>query len=287
MGRQIAFLIILTAFFVLTSPVLAEDRLVPSVYPTIQAGIDAAVGGDTVIIAQGTYTGSGNRDLDFGGKAITVQSTDPNDPDVVADTVINCQGSYSNKHRGFNFRNSEGSNSILAGLTITNGYGPMEDIGTSSFSVGGAVFCSGSSPTITKCVITGNIGEFGGGAIYCYGICSPKISYCKILNNSAKIGGAIYYRNNGSSVIEHCIIAKNSSSKYYGGAIVCSHNSLAISHCTFTDNISSSFSGISGILHFYQSNSTMDHCILWDVSNYNGPEIHVATGSSPKTSEFF
>ena len=42
----------------------------------------AASDGDEVVIAPELYTGVDNRDLDFGGKAITVRSTDPNDPDV-------------------------------------------------------------------------------------------------------------------------------------------------------------------------------------------------------------
>ena len=85
-------------------------------YTTIQAAINDANEFDTVIVADGTYTGAGNRDLDFLGKAITVKSA--NGPE---NCIIDCEGSSSNQHRGFLFHNGEGPDSVLDGLTITNG----------------------------------------------------------------------------------------------------------------------------------------------------------------------
>ncbi|MHC4621490.1 MAG: hypothetical protein ACYTEQ_27425 [Planctomycetota bacterium] len=78
---------------VCASAVLADDRLVPSQYATIQAAIDDCNDVDAVIVEPNTYTGPGNRDIDFLGKAITVRSTDPEDANVVAATVIDCQSS--------------------------------------------------------------------------------------------------------------------------------------------------------------------------------------------------
>lgn len=69
-------------------PVAAITIHVPADQPTIQAGMDAAANGDTVLVAPGTYTGDGNRDLLFPSKGLVVQSE--SGPRA---SIIDCEGS--------------------------------------------------------------------------------------------------------------------------------------------------------------------------------------------------
>ena len=84
---------------------------------TIQDGVNASSDGDTVLVAPGTYTGDGNRDISLFGKAITLKSTDgPNS------TVIDIEGSPTSIHRGFFLIHEEPSETLIQGFTVMNGY---------------------------------------------------------------------------------------------------------------------------------------------------------------------
>ncbi|MDX2441421.1 MAG: hypothetical protein QNK40_12840, partial [Desulfobacterales bacterium] len=60
--------------FVCNHPIFAATLNVPSEYQTIQEAVDASSNEDTIIVSDGIYTGEGNRDIDFKGKALTVKS---------------------------------------------------------------------------------------------------------------------------------------------------------------------------------------------------------------------
>jgi len=209
-----------------------EDGSAIHPFDAIQEAIDEAASGDTVVIMQGTYSGDGNRDLDFKGKAITVRSEDPNDPSLV---IINSEGTAESPHRGFEFHRYETPESVLAGLTITGGY----------HELGGGIYCGDyARPTVTNCTFSGNSASLGGGF---YTESSPTLMNCMFSENSADGGGGIY--NNGEQpkckpVISDCIFIDNKAT-HNGGAMynLGRYAQPVITFCEFIRNVVSEGGG--------------------------------------------
>ncbi len=181
-------------------------------FTNIQAAIDDANDGDTVLVADGTYTGDGNRDIDFHGKAITVKSE--NGP---AQCIIDCNGSEAHKHRGFYFRSGEDTCSAVIGFTITNGYAPGNCLTRPPFTCrsyfGGGIRCDESSPRIKDCVIVGNRAEMGGGIYSEDG--NPSVTGCTISGNYAQSRGGGMYAENRGPVLTSCIVRGNAPEDIY------------------------------------------------------------------------
>lgn len=132
MSIRSLFVAFLSIILLLLSPAMGKVIHVPADQPTIQAGINAAANGDTVLVSAGTYY----ENINFNGKAITVTSVSG-----PAATVID--GSKGSTGVTVTFSSSEKSTSILSGFTIQNG----AEIGIEVYS---------ASPTITGNVVTLN-----------------------------------------------------------------------------------------------------------------------------------
>ncbi len=109
----------------------------------IQEGVDASSDGDTVLVAPGTYTGGGNRDISLFGKVITLRSS--HGPSA---TTIDCQGGPGVIHRGFFLVHGESHETAIVGFTITGGYLVGVTDGVGDGGGGAAIYVRESSPTI-------------------------------------------------------------------------------------------------------------------------------------------
>ncbi|MBL7152863.1 MAG: hypothetical protein ISS79_04045 [Phycisphaerae bacterium] len=237
----------------------------PADFNNIQAAISDANDGDTVLVADGTHTGPGNRDIDFLGKAITVRSSNPEDPCIVAATIIDCNGSQEDQHRGFYFQNGEDANSVISGLTITNGfYGAW----------GGGIFCWSASPTIANCTFTGNWSG-DGGAINNYYYSSPNITNCTFTDNSAdNWSGAVHNQEYSNPNLTNCTFTNNGGA-LVGGAMGNWYSNPTLINCTFNGNFASY-----GAMHNYYSNPTIIDCTFSNNPAIQGGAMFNA-GSSP------
>jgi len=228
---------------------------VPSEAGTIQAAIDQASNGYRVIVSNGVHSGTGNKDVDFSGKAIAVRSQ--NGPD---NCVIDCE----NAGRGFLFRNGETSASVLEGFTVTN----------ANTNYGGGIWCSDlSTPKIKNCIFSHNAVTMRGGAIYSQRA-SPKIDGCRIFNNSAEwSGGGISFRRS-SPIITNTTLSGNTATAKGGAIEIWSDSFPTITNITITGNTAPDGGGI-----YFDNTSagTVTNTIIWQ----NSPNEISGVGYGP------
>ncbi len=172
------------------APLAAQTIHVPADQATIQSAIVAAVNGDTILVAAGTY----KENIDFKGKAITLQSEQG--PAV---TILDGQ------HLGtvVTFDTGETLASVLNGFTIENG----------STTFGAGIYILDASPTITGNVFVNNIESSGGyGAAIGGNVSSPDIERNSFENNSCDaqfLSGVVSFINGSSPKIANNVFANN------------------------------------------------------------------------------
>ncbi len=233
---------IISVVSVISGLLFATAINVPADQPTIQAGIDFAVDGDTVLVASGTYY----ENINFNGKNIVVTSVEG-----AENTIIdgNQNGSV------VIFRFGEASNAILDGFTIRNGngyhYSPIPD---SYFNTGGGIFVLDSSPTLLNLIVKNNTIEF--------------------IDESVLCGGGIAFWNS-ESTIENVTIMENST-QGFGGGVFMQFSEVTFSGVTVKNNTAYNYAGIcimSGPLPDPESNitfSTENRCNIFSNVSESG-----------------
>jgi len=206
-------------------------------FATIQEALTAAVSGDVIELAAGTYRGDGNRDLDFGGKALVLM-TEPGESEPA---VLDCEGSSADPHRVVIFAAYEGFDTLLENLVLRGGYAPPAGLPDTRY--GGAVQClAGTTPTFRNCRFTQNV-AFHGGALFASGA-APRFEACVFIENEAESGGGAVYVSGeiaaASLAAEFyaCAFQHNLAAVSGGALMFANGGSPALSDCTFEQNAS-------------------------------------------------
>lgn len=215
---------------------ITQDRW----YYTIHDAIEHAENGDELVAKPRTYYEM----VDFGGKAITLRSTEPDNWGVVESTIIDVNDLYV---IGANFDSGEPNSAALKGFTIRHGcYG---------------VRCINSSaPVVSNCIIENNywVGYVAGSS----GTATPRINNCIIRNNGSLYWGI--YVNASNCEIKNNLIYNNATAGIYlsGSQTVSILNNTIVGHTTYGIRKSGTA-------------PTISNCILWN----NGDDLYNCTAT--------
>jgi len=205
---------------------------------TIQAAVDLAVAGNTVIVTNGTYA-----PISTANKAITIQSVNG-----AAVTIINGGGTQCCAMLAQSLFSSA-THTVLSGFTLTNGWTAEYGGGAWGGTLNNCILTGNTADfgggaydnVLNNCVLTGNTALSGGGADY------SVLNNCTLTGNTATFGGGAH-----SSVLNNCLLTGNTAGLRGGGAY-----ESTLNNCTVAGNTSDwNGGGVWG--------SALNSSIAWD-----------------------
>lgn len=268
-----------TSTLAITGAVWATVINVPASQPTIQAGVNAASDGDTVLVAKGHYF----ENINFRGKRIVlaigfifngstgdidstiIDGSQPVHPDTASCVLIYRPSAAD----------STDTAAALVGFTLTNGRGTVwadKYVPGSSNVEGGGLLIENCSPRIRHNRIFGNTALIkgacfdgaGGGIKVTDG--RPEVSNNIIaLNRSSDHAGGVLLWHAGA-IIRNNVITRNRAGGSWGGGggicidqcqgrgVVLINNSIAINQ---------GGPGNGGGMHVWSSDPVIENCIIW------------------------
>jgi hypothetical protein len=277
------------------TPITGTIINVPGDQPNIQAGIDAATDGDTVLVAPGTFL----ENINYLGKRIVVASFYilNHDLSFISSTIIDGSNpSNPDTASCVRFYSGEDSAAILQGFTITGGTGTKwvdPQFPQYTWRGGGGVFTFMSSPTIKNNLIMNNDvtntsgvnGAQGGGTLSYGG--NPQILNNAIMLNEARYGAGIVIDYSGGMIKNNIIYGNTGGQDYGGGGFWSIGNGTApviIENNHIVENSvtgSGTYGGRGGAMFVWMGTVTACNNIIWgNTQSQGGPIAQVDGGTA-------
>jgi uncharacterized repeat protein (TIGR03803 family) len=178
-------------------------------FPHIQDGLNAVANLDIVQVLNGVYSGTGNTNLDFLGKSVTLQSV--NGP---TNAIIDCQ----NTGGAFWLHQGEGNSSVIDGFTIKR-----------AASNTPAIYLQSGSPTINNCIFQGNSGEVLKGNPVSFSTTPTEVNSCVFSQNV----GVVVDVGSGQVDLQNCLFVSNQNTCV---SAVVNDSYATIDNCVFQFN---------------------------------------------------
>ncbi|UCH61907.1 MAG: T9SS type A sorting domain-containing protein [Fidelibacterota bacterium] len=227
---------------------------VPADSSTIQAGINGASNGDTILVQPGTYYenivwpdmngiklisagDTSNTIIDGTGNGSVIHM-DPSTVTIDSTTEIQgfkiTNGDYVYKGGGMFVSNAS---PVLTRLWIT---------GNTAGSIGGGFYISGGSPTLTEVTVTGNTATEYGGGLYIHWYSSPTLTDVTVSGNTARSSGGLYIHWYSSPTLTDVTVSDNTASGAYGngGGLSIFRSSPTLTGVTVTGNTATNGGGL-------------------------------------------
>ena len=261
---------------------------VPGDQPTIQAGIDNAINGDTVLVAPETYF----ENINFKGKNIVVASHYVIDGDLshINSTIIDgSEAQNADTASCVRIVSGEDSTAVLQGFTMKQGTGTHwvdPQFPAYTWHSGGGILMFQSSPTIKNNFIIDNhvddntgVSGASGGGVCMYGG-NPVVTNNIIKNNIALYGAGVVIDYSGC-VFKNNIVAQNSGGQDYGGGgfwtIGNGTEAIIIENNTIVDN-ESELKG--GAMYLWSTQLIARNNIIWGNTQFTGNQIFLYDGAN-------
>jgi len=183
---------------------------------------------------------------------------DKNDADMNSNGIIE-KGETINGANAYHVVTGGGTNSsaVLDGFVITAG---QANGGSFPNDVGGGMYNSGSSPTLTNVTFSGNSATNAGGGMFNTGSSSPKLTNVTFSDNAAILGGGGMYNWSSSPTLTNVTFSGNSATNG-GGMYNDGPSSPTLTNVTFSGNSATINGG--GMYNDAGSAPTLTNVILW------------------------